>query len=129
MDYDINDDKLEVEIGKNLFWFDGPIGRFRYFMINLVIFIIEFVALILFKEIFILLFKALWPILILGILLIVWITFVATAKRLYDITTSLKNGIIISVVLMLVSLLLSKLSFLIFLVLVFIPGKMIKNNY
>ena len=25
------DDKLEIEVGRSLFKFDGPIGRFRFF--------------------------------------------------------------------------------------------------
>lgn len=34
LEVEYNND-VEVEIGKNLFWFDGPIGRFRFFVISL----------------------------------------------------------------------------------------------
>ncbi len=48
MDYEDND-MLEVEVGKNIFWFDGPIGRFRYFIIQLML-TLFILLVILFKE-------------------------------------------------------------------------------
>ena len=58
-----------------------------------------------------------------------WVFFVALSKRFYDITGSLKKGIIIAVVLSIVNLIWNAVMGIVMLILFFLPGKMIKSNY
>lgn len=123
---------IEVEIGKNPFWFDGPIGRFRYFVISFLGAII-LLAVLFTKELIIpFLYACPVPMLtfLIGVILLYyWIFFVATSKRLYDFTGSLKNGIIIAIILSVINLFINWVMLLTMLLLIFIPGKMIKSNY
>lgn len=127
MDYEDND-MLEVEVGKNIFWFDGPIGRFRYFIIQLLILIFMLFVLF-FKEFIAILIRPLLPLFIIVVLCIVWINFVAHSKRLYDISGNLKTGIICSILLAVLNWILPLVSLIVLILLCIIPGRIIKNNY
>jgi len=123
---------IEVEIGKNPFWFDGPIGRFRFFVISL--FGLISVIAIVFTHSFIIPFIQSCPapmikFLIVLMLIYYWLFFVALSKRLYDVTGSLKKGIIIAVVLSIINLIWNIVMGVVMLILFFVPGKMIKSNY
>ena len=131
LEVEYNND-VEVEIGKNLFWFDGPIGRFRFFVISLLGLISVFA--IVFTHSFIIPFIQSCPAPMIGFLIVLmliyyWVFFVAVSKRLYDITGSLKKGIIIAVVLSTLNLLFNVIMLIAMIALMFIPGKMIKSDY
>lgn len=131
LEVEYNND-VEVEIGRNLFWFDGPIGRFRFFVISL-LGLISVIAIV-FTHSFIIPFIQSCPapmieFLIVLMLIYYWVFFVALSKRFYDITGSLKKGIIIAVVLSIVNLIWNAVMGVVMLILFFLPGKMIKSNY
>lgn len=127
------DDKLEIEVGTSLFKFDGPIGRFRYFVIRAVI--ESILLLVLFFKDFLIYFIRICPVniyyFLAGLLLIgLWINFVAVSKRLYDITGSLKQGIIFGFLLCFIIVPMFKsITLLLLIGLIFVPGKLIKNYY
>lgn len=126
------DDKLEIESGKNIWIADGPIGRFRFFVIQMGVLLTGFVVLF-FKNVII-------PsiphcpvdalkLLVLIVAIMLWVCYVAIAKRIYDITGSLKKGILFSVLLFILTLFFKIIISIVTIALFFIPGKMIKSNY
>lgn len=126
------DDKLEVENGKNIWKVDGPIGRFRFFVIQFGI-LLTALVIIFFKN-FIIPSVPLCPvgglqILFIIVLLMLWVDYVAIAKRFYDITGSASKGIILSVIVFLFTCFSRTVVGIVVLILFFIPGKMIKSNY
>ena len=126
------DDKLEVDIGKSLWKIDGPIGRFRFFVIQLGVILAAFS--VLFVKSSVIPYIQYCPIdslyfLLCVTVIIVWINYIAIAKRFYDMTGSMVKGIILSVITFLATLLFRPLVLIITILLIFIPGKMIKSNY
>ena len=127
------DNDIDVEVGSNFLIFDGPIGRFRFFVIQLVINII-LIGVVLTKDMIIPFLKAcpvgmLWFLLIV-VLGVLYINFVAVCKRLYDIFASWKHAIICGFVLNFIILPIFPLVGVIaYIVLLFIRGKMLKSLY
>ncbi len=126
------DEKLEIEIGKSLWKFDGPIGRLRFFMIQLSV-LIGVVAVIFVKSNVIPYIHHcpvdMLKFLLVVILLLLWTSYMAIAKRIYDIFASKKMGIIFSVLLFFTGLFIKGVAAIFVIALMFIPGKMIKNNF
>lgn len=109
--------------GKNIFKIDGPIGRLDFFWITLGILIVT-LPIVLFKELFILIF----PIAIILLLAIIWISFVSLAKRMWDITGQFKQGLIIAIVLTVIQWIFSIFGLVILIVCLAVPGKLINSK-
>ena len=101
---------------------DGPIGRMSYFWITLGILLILVAPALLIR----LLMPFLVPIALILVLIGIYLSFVATAKRLYDITGDSKKGTIIAIVLILLQWVFSPVGFVILALCLFVPGKFIK---
>ena len=66
------------------------------------------------------------PIALILVLIGIYLSFVATAKRFYDITGDSKKGTIIAIVLILLQWVFSPVGFVILALCLFVPGKFIK---
>lgn len=101
---------------------DGPIGRMSYFWITLGVLLILVAPALLIR----LLMPFLVPIALILVLIGIYLAFVATAKRFYDITGDSKKGTIIAIVLILLQWVFSPVGFVILALCLFVPGKFIK---
>lgn len=101
---------------------DGPIGRMSYFWITLGVLLILVAPALLIR----LLMPFLVPIALILVLIGIYLSFVATAKRFYDITGDSKKGTIIAIVLILLQWVFSPIGFVILALCLFVPGKFIK---
>lgn len=101
---------------------DGPIGRLDYFWVFLGTTVLLLFVTLLKTFLGMLLF----PLMIIIIGIAFWIFFVGTAKRFFDITGSKKNGIIITVILILVNAFFQPVCYLTLALCLLIKGKYIK---
>lgn len=120
MDYEINN-SVDFDESESIWKFDGPIGRKDYIWLQLGIFFV--VGLIYWLKTFAIL---LFPLLIILILILFYLSFASTSKRYYDITGSLKSGIIIAIVIFLINFVIPLVGLIGVGCGVIIPGKLIK---
>ncbi len=122
MDYEINN-SVDFDESESIWKFDGPIGRKDYFWLQLgILFVAVFVGLL--KTFAMLLF----PLLIILILVLVYLSFVSISKRYYDITGSLKIGVIIAIVTFLINIVIPLAGLIAVVCGLFVPGKLIKHK-
>ena len=98
---------------------DYPIGRLEYF--KFIIFLILAALLLKFISDVLPICKSA-PIAFTFVLILIYLNFVATAKRLYSIIGELKPAVITTIIAILVSAIIPILSSILLLVLLFVPG-------
>ena len=118
-------DYTEVIEGGSLWKLDGPIGRWSYFKTILKVLLLP---LLMWVVAFILPVESV--IRFLGIiiaLLSLYLIFIATVKRFYDVMGSLKSGLILAIVSYVLGFFIHIIGLITFIVLFFIPGKLVKS--
>lgn len=116
------DDFEQYDETESVWKIDGPIGRLDYFWVFLGTTIL-LLFVILLKSFFGML---LFPLMIVILGISFWLYFVATAKRFFDITGDKKNGVIITIILLLVNLFFQPVCYLSIGICLLIKGKYIK---
>lgn len=113
----------DFDVSESVWKIDGPINRKSYIWISLGITIVGF-FLILLKLTGLLML--LFPVAIIIAIILLWLTYASMTKRYYDITGSLKWGVIISIAVFLLTFVFKPVVTIAWILGLCIPGKLIK---
>jgi len=113
----------DYDVSESVWKIDGPIGRKSYLWVNIGL-ILLLIPIFLLKISGLLMF--LFPVALILALIMIWISYAATAKRFCDIAGSLKAGVLIAVVVFLLNFVFKPITLIALIVGLLMPGKFIK---
>ena len=115
----------DYDKSESIWKIDGPIGRMDFVWAQLAV-LFFVIPVILLKMLGLVTF--LFPVAIILLLLAIWLSFAAFAKRFYDLLGSLKIGVILSIVLIIFYGVIPFIGIVMLLVGALVPGKLLKTG-